>query len=242
MVVVRGGSTNYGEAIGIVMLDTRFPRIPGDIGNASTFDFPVRYKIVKGASTKRVIFEADPTLLEPFISAGEELIKEAGVRAITTSGGFLAIFQKEMAEAFPVPVFTSSLIQVPLVYRMIGKKRVGILTAHKASLNEKHFKSVGMEEVPIAVEGMDDKEEFMKIIYNELDLNVEKVEAEVVEVAKELVSKNPDVGAIVFECTNLPPFARAVQEATNLPIFDIVTLTNMVHDTVVRKRYAPFFC
>jgi len=241
MVVVSGGRTNYGEAIGILMLDTKFPRVPGDIGNASTFDFPVRYKIVKGASAHRVIFEADPKLLGPFITAGKELVKEASVKAITTSGGFLAIFQKEMAEALPVPVFTSSLMQVPLVYGMIGKKKVGVLTAHKASLTERHFKSVGVEGIPIAIEGMDDKAEFKRIINDQLDFDVEKVKAEVVEAAKQLVSENPDVGAIVFECTNFPPFARAVQEATNLPIFDIVTLTKMVYDAVVRKPFTTLF-
>ena len=86
------------------MLDTVFPRIPGDIGNAATFSFPVRYKVVKGASPQRVVKEADTRLLEPFIEAARSLEKE-GVKAIGTSCGFLAIFQRELADAVDIPVF-----------------------------------------------------------------------------------------------------------------------------------------
>ena len=119
--IVKGGRTNYGEPIGILMLDTKFPRIFGDIGNAETFSFPVRYKRVVGATPQRVVKEADPSLIEPFIEAAKEL-EQKGVSAITTSCGFLAIFQDYLADAVDIPVFTSSLIQVPLVYRMLKKK------------------------------------------------------------------------------------------------------------------------
>src|SRR5438067_6977945 len=90
MAIVRGGRTTYGESIGILMLDTRFPRIPGDVGNATTFDFPVRFKVVRGASQRRIILEGDLSLLQPFVDGARELEAE-GVRAITTSCGFLAL-------------------------------------------------------------------------------------------------------------------------------------------------------
>ena len=130
---VSGGFTNYGQDLGVLMLDTRFPRLPGDIGNARTFPFPVRYRTVRGASPARVVMDRDPALLEPFIAAARELEAE-GVRAITTSCGFLAMFQRELAASVRVPVFASSLLQVPLLYAMFGTQgKAGILTARAAS-------------------------------------------------------------------------------------------------------------
>jgi hypothetical protein len=105
--MVRGGREIYGVKLGILMLDSKFARIPGDVGNATTYNFPVMYKIIKGATGNRVL-RGDRTLLEPFIDGAKELV-EAGCRAVTTSCGFLALFQEEMAASVDVPVFTSSL-------------------------------------------------------------------------------------------------------------------------------------
>jgi Asp/Glu/hydantoin racemase len=236
-VIVKGGRTNYGEAIGILMLDTKFPRIPGDIGNALTFDFPVKYKKVKGATSQRVVREADPSLIAPFIEAAREL-EEEGVSAITTSCGFLAIFHDYLADAVSIPVFTSSLLQVPIVFRMLKKgQKVGIMTASKPHLTELHFKGAGIKDIPLVIYGMEEQEEFPAVFLDQKEtLDIEKAESEMVQVATKMVSENPDVGAIVFECTNMPPFRKAVQQAVNLPVFDIVTLMNYVHDSVIACR------
>src|SRR5215216_3062485 len=117
MTRLRGGRTVYGQALGILMLDTRFPRPPGDVGHAATWPFPVCYRIVQGAQPHRIMGETpDPALLAPFVEAAREL-EAAGVRAITTSCGFLAAFQRELAAAVSVPVLTSALLQVPLAAR-----------------------------------------------------------------------------------------------------------------------------
>ncbi|MCR4429916.1 MAG: aspartate/glutamate racemase family protein [Tepidanaerobacteraceae bacterium] len=232
--IIKGGRTNYGEAIGILMLDTKFPRIPGDIGNTLTFNFPVRYKKVKGATAHKVVREADPSLVSPFIEAARELQQE-GVSAITASCGFLAIFHDYIADAVDIPVFTSSLLQVPIVYRMLKKgQKVGIMTASKPHLTEKHFRGVGIEDIPMVIYGMEDQEEFPAVFLDQKEtLDVEKAENEMVRVAEKMIGENHDVGAIVFECTNMPPFRRAVQQAVNLPVFDIVTLTNYVYSSIM---------
>jgi Asp/Glu/hydantoin racemase len=236
-VIVKGGRTNYGEAIGILMLDTKFPRIPGDIGNALTFDFPVKYKKVKGATSQRVVREADPSLIAPFIETAREL-EEEGVSAITTSCGFLAVFHEYLADAVSIPVFTSSLLQVPIVFRMLKKgQKVGIMTASKPHLTELHFKGAGIKDIPLVIYGMEEQEEFPAVFLDQKEtLDIEKAESEMVQVATKMVSENPDVGAIVFECTNMPPFRKAVQQAVNLPVFDIVTLMNYVYDSVIACR------
>jgi len=230
---VFGGRTNYGEDIGILMLDTRFPRVPGDIGNARTFPFPVRYKIVRGASPARVVMEGDPALLEPFIAAARELEAE-GVRAVTTSCGFLAIFQKELAAAVKIPVFASSLLQVPFLYGLFGHQgKAGILTARKASLGTRHFEGCGIRDIPLAIAGMDESPEFTRVFLRwgeggaeEAPLDLETAERELAEEARGLVARDPEVRFIVLECTNMPPFRKAIQEASGRPVYDIVTLVS----------------
>jgi len=238
--MIKGGFTTYGEPIGILMLDTKFARPVGDIGNARTFDFPVRYRIVRGASPDRVVKEGDPRLVEPFIRAGMELQNE-GVKAVTTSCGFLALFQEEIAAALDVPFFSSSLLQVPLVWRMAGKRgKIGILTVRKASLSPDHFRAVGMEGIPLVIEGMDGSEEFSRVFMNcsrdpgdqSLDLDFDRAAEEMRRAAESLKDRDPDLRAIVMECTNMPPFRGVVQKATGLPVFDIVTLTRFVYSSL----------
>lgn len=238
MPIVRGGRTFYGEAIGVLLLDTVFPRIPGDIGNATTFDFPVRFKVVKGASPIRVVIDTDPTLLQPFIDAARELESE-GVRAITTSCGFLALFQREMAASVDIPVFTSSLLQAPVVHRMLKPdQKIGILTAHGETLAERHLRAVGIDEsVPVVIGGSQHTQAFYSVfVQNGSTLDVEAAEAGVVRMAQDLIEREPSIGAFVCEGTNFSSFGPAVQEATGRPFFDVVTMTRWVYEAVVRRR------
>jgi aspartate/glutamate racemase len=225
--------------IGILMLETQFPRIPGDVGNATTWDFPVLYKIVKNATPDHVVRKEASGLLEPFITGAQELEKE-GVGAITTTCGFLALFQKEMASAVNIPVFTSSLMQVPLAYLMIKpSQKVGIITVHSKSLTQKHLSCVGAGQIPHVVYGTEGEEEFSRVILNdEMELDVVKAKDEMVEVANRMISEHPEVGAIVLECTNMPPYAAAIQKKINLPIFDIYTLVMMVYHAVFKKDFS----
>lgn len=238
--IVHGGHTNYGEALGILMLDTRFPRIPGDIGHARSFSFPVRYKRVEGASPRRIVEEGDPSLLAPFIEAARDL-ESAGVKAITTSCGFLALFQKEMAAALNVPVFTSSLLQIPFLASLFGGKgRVGVLTARAASLTERHFEQCGVSGLPLVIGGMDESPEFTRVFLEKDDrggvpsLDVDAAEAELKEAARALVERAPDINFVVLECTNMPPFRKAIQESCGKPVFDIISLAEYIHSGLVR--------
>ena len=235
---VYGCRTNQGQPLGVLMLETVFPRIPGDVGNAFTFDFPVRYHTVKGASIARAVQAGDPELLQPFIE-GARVLEEAGCRAITTSCGFLVMFQKELAEAVNVPVLTSSLLQVPYVARMLPpRKKVGILTARAASLSDKHFRGAGMEEVNVAIKGMDQCPEFTRaFILNETAMDPEIIEREMVAAARSLVEAEPDIGALVLECTNMPPYAHAVQRATGLAVYDVFTLINHTVGALLRRPF-----
>lgn len=238
---VKGGQNIYGEAIGIITVKTKFPRITGDIGNATTWDFPVMYRVVKETSPAKVVGRVGPKLLEPFIEAARDLEK-LGVKAITTTCGFLALFQEEISNSVNVPVFTSSLMQVPLVYRMLRRnQKVGIITIDSRLLTKKHLASVGADSVPTIIVGTEDRKEFTRaILGNEITLNVKKAEDELITVAKKLVKQHAEIGAIVLECTNMPPYARSIQQEVNLPVFDIYTLVNIVYSAVVRKDFIGY--
>jgi Asp/Glu/hydantoin racemase len=241
----KGGRAFYGEALGILMLDMKAPLIPGNVGNASTYSFPVRYKVLtglpsdwwcdaEGASSRRQNI---------FIEKARELENE-GVRAITTGCGFFAKYQQAAAEALTVPLFNSPLLLVPMVSHMIGKgKRVGIISAGGSHLKGAFLENVGIDDsILFAVDGLEDKEEFTKVhvTQEKSTIDAEKMESEVVAVAERLVKAYPDTGALVFECSDLPPYAAAVQEAVSLPVFDFITMINMVYMAVVKKRYKGF--
>jgi len=237
--ILTGGTNVCGIPIGILCLETYYGKVPGHIRNATTFDFPVVYKVVNGSTPKKVVDEADPSLLEPFIEAARELEQE-GVRAITSSCGFLVLFQRELADSVSVPVYISGLIQVPMVHCMLRRdQKVGIFAAKKNKLTEEHLRAVGADAVPVCIAGMDEQEEFCDVIIDgkRKELNMDRLEKEVLSVVDILVRENPDMGALVLECTDLVPFAHLIQQRADVPIFDIITLTNMVYEAVLRKNY-----
>lgn len=231
---VRGGQNLYGFSVGILMLDTQFPRIPGDMGNASTFDFPVRYHRVAGASPDRVVRDGPRDLLPAFV-AGARFLEQEGAGAISTNCGFLATFQSELAAAVSVPVFTSSLMLVPLVHRMLAPGRaVGIMTVDASSLQPEHLAGAGITpEMPTVVAGLETEKEFTRVLLDDrLELDVDAAREEHLAVAKRMMAAHPEIGAIVLECTNMPPYRADLQAATGLPVFDITTLVRMVHDAL----------
>lgn len=216
------------KTLGILMLDSKFPRITGDVGSPNTFPFPVKKLIIKGASPQRVVLEGDYALLEPFIKGALELERE-GVDAITTSCGFMAMFQKELAEKVHIPLFTSSLLQVSLAYNCLPpNKCVGILTADSRNLSERHFKGAGIDQIPKVVYGMEGSHFHDIFVKNSEHLNIQQAQHDVVGIAKRMVHEHPEVGAIVLECTNMPPYAYAVATVTDMPVYDITTLAAYV--------------
>lgn len=242
MTCVQGGYNLYGRSIGILMLRTRFPRIPGDMGNATSFPFPVVHRVVEAATPHRVVTAGDAALLEPFVAAARELERE-GVLAITTNCGFLAMFQPELGAAVNVPVFTSSLLLVPMLRQTLPPSRqIGILTVQSRSLTERHFEGAGWSprEIPVVVEGMDGRYFNERLIGNQLDFDLERMERDVVDAACTLVERHPDVGALLLECTNMAPYARAIQHAVDRPVWDIMVLLEAVQESLHRRPYSGY--
>lgn len=218
-----GGKAIYGAAVGILMLEARFPRIVGDMGNALSWPFPVHYKIVRGASPDRVVRRNAEGLLDDFIAAARELVAD-GVDGITTNCGFLSLFQEELAEAVGVPVATSSLMQVAQVNRLLPKgRRAGILTISSSTLTPVHLEKAGVP-AGTPVGSTEGGREFTRaILGNEMVLDVKLARADNVEAAKRFQADHPDLGAIVLECTNMVPYAADIRAATGLPVFSIAS-------------------
>jgi hypothetical protein len=238
--IARGGKALYGAPLGILMLEARFPRIPGDMGNATTWPFPVLYRVVRGASPEKVVLDGARGLLPDFVNAARELVDQ-GAEAITTNCGFLALFQREIAEAVAVPVATSSLMQVPWVQATLPPgKRVGVVTISASTLTPRHLEAANVPpDTPIA--GTEDGREFFRVLIKgeKQDMDVDLARADVVGAGRSLCERHPDIGALVLECTNMPPYAAALRAAVGMPVYDIYSMITWFHAGLRPRAFAP---
>ncbi len=236
--VAKGGKALYGAPLGILMLEARFPRIMGDMGNAGTWPFPVLYSVVPGASPERVVLQGAKGLLPDFVGAAQRLV-QLGAEAITTNCGFLALFQKELAAEVKVPVATSSMMQVPWVQATLPPgKRVGLITISRASMTPAHLAGAGVPaDTPIV--GTEGGREFFRVLItadkDELDVAIAR--QDILDAGRELVTRHPEVGAIVLECTNMPPYAAALREAIGLPVYDIYSMITWFHAGLRPRKF-----
>ena len=240
MTVIPGGTNTCGVSIGVLALESHFPKPPGHIKNPSSLPFTTSYEIIEGLTVPLLLNNPSPEMIEPLIAAAQRLEKY-GVRAIAGSCGFLALFQNEIAAAVNVPVFVSSLVQADMIHRMTGRP-VGVLTASADLLTDDHLRAVGAGSVPIVIEGMDAGPEFSEVILrnDRDDMDLAKIEAELLEAGERLLARAPQTGAILLECTDLPPYAHSLQTRLGRPVFDIITLATMVDNAVGRRPFSGF--
>ncbi len=223
--------------VGILLLNTRFPRIPGDIGNETTWPFPVRFRIVQCSSPDAVIHCKAAGLLDEFVDAANDLVAE-GVSGITTSCGFLSLLQRELSNAVDVPVASSSLMQAAMIKSVLPpKKRVGILTISAESLTEEHLRCADVPE-GTAIMGTGSDTEFSRVFLNDHPtIDFDKANVELVAAAQSLLRENPSVGAILLECTNMAPFARHISNGTGLPVFSMYTFVSWFQAGLVPRSF-----
>lgn len=237
----KKGQVSAGEAIGILLLETSVPFIPGDVANATTYAFPVRFQKVDGFSVRRALAK-DPSVYEDLCDAAQQLVQQ-GVRAITGDCGFMGIHQKKLAREFKIPVFLSSLLQIPFISLVIGDKALmGVISADSKSISNDLLSAVGVSDISnLVIAGLEESRNFYRFAIEETgSLDSKAVEEEVVTLARDMVAKNPNIKALLLECSLLPPYGAAVQEAVGLPVFDYITMINFVFSAVVRQRYTGF--
>ena len=235
----HGGKTIYGARVGIVMLDTVFPRVPGDIGHATTWPFPVLYKVVRGATPQRTNAKREAWIVDAFVEAGKELVAE-GADGITTSCGFLSLYQEELAAQCGVPVAASSLMQIPFVERLLPPgKRVGVITANSDILGADHLEAAGASPATpiVGAQEMGDAWPPSQLPIDDPKWDMAAVEADLMAAGEKLISQHADVGAVVLECTNMPPFSRALSEHVRLPVYDIYAFVCWFHAGLAPREF-----
>jgi hypothetical protein len=243
----RKGHSCYGMGLGIIILDDVYPGFPGDVRNASAYSFPIQYEIAEGVDIWALVHEEDKTpCLLPIRSAAKKL-ERMGCRAIAAECGYFAYFQRDIAGCVNVPVYMSSLLQVPFAQQLIGPdKLVGILVAHKKALLPEHLEAVGIHpSTNYAIEGaLDDGRcpEFDNLWYaptrpDPPQANYEKAQEDLVQVAVDFYRSQPNMGVMVLECTGMQPFAREIQRQIDIPIFSWGTLLEYAYSSVVHRDY-----
>lgn len=233
----RGGKTVFGASLGILMLETQFPRIPGDIGHASTWPFPVHYRVVRGATPDNVVRGDPKRQLQAFIDAGRELVA-MGCDGIATNCGFLSLLQADLAQALGVPVATSALMQAPMIQATLPPQRhVAILTISEKTLTPEHLQAAGVPH-GTPVMGTDGGGTFTQhILGDALEIDFEACRADMRAAAQRLVSEHPKTGAILLECTNMVPYAAEIRAHVGLPVYSIYTFLTWFQGALLPRRF-----
>jgi aspartate/glutamate racemase len=235
----RAGQVAYGYAIGMLCAEWHIPFIPGDLNNAGTFPFPVRYESVKGVSGADVLRGNGDSYAQIMADAAKKLEAE-GVRAITGNCGFMAAYQEFVASQVNIPVFLTSLVQIPMLLNMFGKEHhIGILTANSASLTDELLSGAGISDTSrLTIQGMETYSHFNDVILKELGtLDEDKMRAEAVKAAQDAVKCNPKIRAFMLECSDLPPYSKAIEAATGLPVVDWANFITYVYNAAVPHDY-----
>lgn len=215
------------DCLGVLMLDTCFPRPLGDIGNPKSFVVPVRSQVVRQAVPASVVRSAAVFAQSEFtadFAHAARLLAQRGVWAITSSCGFLVLIQAEIQSAVPdVPVRTSSLLQLPAL--LARHDQVGVLTIDASALGVDHLLAAGVPKhrLPdVLVQGIERSTEFVsKILGNQLTMNFIEAQNNVVDAAMRLKQKLPSLTHVVLECTNMPPYQLAIEQKTGLKCWSL---------------------
>ena len=243
----RGVHVCYGMGLGIILLNDAYPGFPGDVRNPSAFPYPIQYEIAEGVTNKTLVYDKNPGQCREAVIRAARKLESLGCRAVAAECGYFAFFQKDVADQVDIPVFMSSLLQVPFIQQVIGpKKKVGIICAQHQYLSEQHLMNVGIDpDSNYVIAGAQD--EYGVTEFDNLwnpnkrpevtEAYYDKAEEQMVNCARQFVDKNPDIGAIMLECTGMQPFARAVQREVELPVFSWGTLLDYAYSVVNHRDY-----
>jgi aspartate/glutamate racemase len=238
---IFGGTTNYGQVAGILMLDSVIPRIPGDPGHAATFSFPVRYGVIKDFPFEDLV-DIRRRYIDRVIRTAIELQTE-GVNFIAADCGLFSLFQREIADALSIPFIGSSLNLIPLIAGFLpNPQKIGLITGDTRLLKGRHLEAAGADTDRLVIRGMENSEEFQKVVINRgRKLDPDAMQAGVLTAVDDLFRSGESIGAVVLECTNLITFRCDIQQEFKVPVFDLVSLIEFFADGYRSRKFgSPF--
>lgn len=226
-----------GFPVGVIYIeDVWYPMVPGNVVNASTFPFPVRLQPVRGLDISKLFGSERVDVSDSVLAACQEL-EQAGVRAICSACGFFGRYHARVSPRLNVPAALSSLVQIPWIRIILPGRKIAILTADSSSLDDEIWTSCGVGDTSdLVIGGLQNEPEFSCIIEGRGSFDNDGVQNEVVRLAKRLC-EDDQVGAVLLECSDLPPYAAAIQSAVGRPVFDFTTLIKWLHNAVAQKPY-----
>lgn len=238
-VEMRKGQNISGYGVGIMYLDNVwYPMMPGNVVNAWTYDFPVRLKAVEGLDTP-TLHSGKPEVFESILATAKQLEKE-GCRAICSACGFFGHFHQKLKDEMDIPVALSSLVQVPWIRSTIkSNAKIGILTANAVVMNDGILQSTGIGHGDdLVIADLRHGENFSAIMEDRGSFDNAGTKREVVSAAVKMVEENPDIGAILLECSDMPPYAADIQAATGRSVYDFITLIKWLNNAAMQRPYS----
>ncbi len=226
-----------GFSVGIIVAEESMNLLRGNVANACTFDFPVLYEILEGTPAKEIM-AGNPDVGERVLAAGKRLEKR-GVHTIVGACGSFANYQKLAAENFSVPTFMSVMLQIPLILGGLGpNQKVGVIAAAASALTSRVFEQCGIHDTDrMVIDEAIGIESFLAMARHDPAFEFDQLSDELSGLAARMVSNHPEVAAIVLQCSDLPPFASAIQAASGLPVFDMTSLVEWAAASCMRRRY-----
>lgn len=232
----ESGFPFYGQKIAVLVFSTTTPRIPGDPGNNDSFNFPVRYEIIKGGFSDLIEYNSDMELT--LLDKMEEL-SNLGIKGVVGDCGLLSRYQNVLGKK-NIPFVGSSLVIIPTLWELIGRTgTIGILTGHSDLLKDDHIKNSGISnDINIFIQGLQNEKHFKEIVIEGgHHLDEEKMKQDVLNATKKLVENCNNLRAIVIECSNLGTFSSDIEKLFNVPVVDIVSVSNFLYSIIAPKKY-----
>lgn len=234
------GNGASGYPLGIIAVETHYPLLPGNVVNVSSYSFPAYVKVLTGVGLEEII-QYDKAISKKIITAGNDLI-DLGVRAVVGACGSFAFYQREVAAELSVPVFMSVMLQAPLIEQGLRPEQsIAVIAAKASAISERVFTQCNiLNPERLHIYSAVELQECLKLYYADPAFNNEKLERELVELTQNILKQRPDTGAILLQCSDLPPYASAIQAATGLPVFDMHSLIEWVRHAVLRFPYQGY--
>ncbi|RKL62301.1 hypothetical protein DXT63_12590 [Thermoanaerobacteraceae bacterium SP2] len=235
--IFKGGYSSYGHVLGVLVFKGSSPRIPGDAGNALTFDFPVSYEIVEGRFSD--LIDGSEEIKQSLIRSAQKL-EAQGVRAVIGDCGLMSLYQRDVAAKLSIPFFSSSLLLLPLIWKIQGETgKIGVVTGHCGYLKQKHLEACGAGTIPVIIQGMEEKDEFRRVVLEGNDtVDVDRMRQNVLDAVEDMLKKSGEIRSVLLECSNLCSFARDIRKTFRLSVYDLIAAAGIIKYSIWPADYS----